>query len=89
MAGCRRRSRSTTRRDRRCRPSVRFAALPLNWFPERFSLSHYCILNEAGEVVWVAKLLATPKGIEEVFSKIPHGVAPETGTHSPWMSRQC
>ena len=30
--------------------------------------SHYCILNEAGEVILERKLPTTPKGIEEVFS---------------------
>ena len=51
--------------------------------------SHYCILNEAGEVILESKLPTTPKGIEEVFSKIPRSrVALETGTHSPWVSRQ-
>src|SRR6202161_2712649 len=51
-------------------------------------ISHYCILNEAGEVIWESKLPTTPKGIEEVFSKLPRSrVAFETGTHSPWISR--
>jgi transposase len=51
--------------------------------------SHFCILNEAGEVILEGKLSTTPKGIEEVFSKIPRSrVALETGTHSPWVSRQ-
>jgi transposase len=51
--------------------------------------SHYCILNEAGEVILESTLPTTPKGIEEVFSKIPRSrVALETGTHSPWVSRQ-
>jgi transposase len=51
--------------------------------------SHYCILNEAGEVILESKLPTTPKGIEEVFSRIPRsGIALETGTHSPWISRQ-
>jgi len=51
--------------------------------------SHYCILNEAGEVIWESKLPTTPKGIEEVFSRIPRSrMALETGTHSPWVSRQ-
>ena len=31
--------------------------------------SHYCILNEVGEVIWESKLPTTPKGIEEVFSQ--------------------
>ena len=51
--------------------------------------SHYCILNEAGEVILESKLPTTPRGIEEIFSKIPRSrVALETGTHSPWVSRQ-
>ena len=51
--------------------------------------SHYCILNEAGEVILESKLPTTPKGIEEVFSKNPRSrVALETGTHSPWVSRK-
>ena len=52
-------------------------------------ISHYCVLNEAGEVIWESKLPTTPQGIEEVFSKLPRSrVAFETGTHSPWVSRQ-
>ena len=51
--------------------------------------SHYCILNEAGEVILERKLPTTPKGIEEVFSRMPRSrIALETGTHSPWVSRQ-
>src|SRR5271169_832873 len=51
--------------------------------------SHYCVLNEAGEVIVESKLPTTPRGIEEVFSKIPRSrIALETGTHSPWVSRQ-
>src|SRR6202142_2404050 len=54
---------------------------------DRFS--HYCVLNGAGEVIWEDRLPTTPKGIDEVFSKIPPSrVALETGTHSPWVSRQ-
>ena len=51
--------------------------------------SHYCILNEAGEVIFEHELPTRPKGIEEVFSRIPRSrIALETGTHSPWVSRQ-
>jgi transposase len=51
--------------------------------------SHYCVLNEVGEVIWESKLPTTPKGIEEVFGRIPRSrIALETGTHSPWISRQ-
>ena len=52
-------------------------------------LSHYCILNEAGEVTWESQLPTTPRGIEEVFRRIPRSrIALKTGTHSPWVSRQ-
>jgi transposase len=51
--------------------------------------SHYCVLNEAGEAIWEGKLPTTPKGMEDVFSRVPRSrVALETGTHSPWVSRQ-
>src|SRR5271154_3069016 len=51
--------------------------------------SHYCILNEAGEVILESKIPTTPKGIEEVFSRFPSSrIVLETGTHSPWISRQ-
>jgi len=51
--------------------------------------SHYCVLNEAGEVIVEDKLATTPRRIEEVFSRIPRSrIALETGTHSPWVSRQ-
>src|ERR1700690_502524 len=51
--------------------------------------SHYCVLNEAGEVVVESKLATTSKGIEEVFSRILRSrIALETGRHSPWVSRQ-
>ena len=51
--------------------------------------SHYCVLNEAGEVIVASTLATTPKGMEEVFSRIPRSrIALETGTHSPWVSRQ-
>jgi Transposase len=51
--------------------------------------SHYCIVNEAGEIILERKLPTTPKGMEEVFRKIPRSrIALETGTHSPWISRQ-
>jgi transposase len=51
--------------------------------------SHYCILNEAGEVILERKLPTMPPGMEEVFGRIPRSrIALETGTHSPWVSRQ-
>src|SRR6267143_4438582 len=46
--------------------------------------SHYCIFDEAGNVI----VPTTPKGIQEVFSKISRSrIALETGTHSPCVSR--
>jgi transposase len=54
---------------------------------DRFS--HYCILNEAGEVIGEHKVPTTRKGIEEVFGGMRRSrIALETGTHSPWVSRQ-
>jgi len=51
--------------------------------------SHYCILDEAGEVILEHSLPTTPKGIHQVFDGIPRSrIALETGTHSPWVSRQ-
>src|SRR5271169_6353535 len=51
--------------------------------------SYCCILDEAGQVILEQELPTTPKGFEQVFGKIPRSrVAMETGTHSPWISRQ-
>jgi transposase len=51
--------------------------------------SHYCILDEEGNIILEHKLPTTAKGIQQVFSKIPRSrIALETGTHSPWVSRQ-
>jgi len=51
--------------------------------------SHYCILNEAGEVILEHSFSTTAKGIHQVFDGIPRSrIALETGTHSPWVSRQ-
>jgi len=51
--------------------------------------SHYCILDEAGNVILEHGLPTTPKGIQQVFRRIPRSrIALETGTHSPWVSRQ-
>jgi transposase len=52
-------------------------------------ISHYCILDEAGNVILEDHLPTTPKAIQQVFRKIPRSrIALETGTHSPWVSRQ-
>src|SRR6266850_8573992 len=51
--------------------------------------SHYCILDEAGNVILEHRLPTTPRGIHQVFCRIPRSrIALETGTHSPWVSRQ-
>ena len=51
--------------------------------------SHYCILDEAGNAILEHNLPTTPKGIHQVFSRIPRSrIALETGTHSPWVSQQ-
>jgi transposase len=50
--------------------------------------SHYCILDEAGNVILEQSVPTTPKGIQQVFSKLSRcRIALETGTHSPWVSR--
>ena len=50
--------------------------------------SHYCILNEAGEVILEQKLATTAEAMKQTFAKIPRSlIALETGTHSPWVSR--
>jgi transposase len=50
--------------------------------------SHYCVLDEAGNVILEQSVATTPKGIQQVFSKISRSrIALETGTHSPWLSR--
>ena len=51
--------------------------------------SRSCILNEVGEIILEQELATTPQGFEQVFRKIPRSrIALETGTHSPWVSRQ-
>src|SRR5436309_6237718 len=51
--------------------------------------SHYCILEEAGDVVSEGRMPTTPAGLKAMFGKMPSSrVALEVGTHSPWVSRQ-
>jgi transposase len=51
--------------------------------------SHYCMLDEAGNVILERSLPTTPNGIRQALSRIPRcRIALETGTHSPWVSRQ-
>src|SRR5579864_8849299 len=54
---------------------------------DRFA--YYCVLDQAGEVLIEDRLPTTKPGMEHVFGKFPRSrVAMETGTHSPWVSRQ-
>jgi hypothetical protein len=51
--------------------------------------SHYCMLDEAGNVILESNLPTTSNGIRQAFGRIPRcRIALETGTHSPWVSRQ-
>jgi transposase len=51
--------------------------------------SHFCLLDEAGNVILEHNLPTTPNGMREAFRRIPRcRIALETGTHSPWVSRQ-
>lgn len=45
--------------------------------------SHYCTLNENGEVVNLSRFRTTPKAIDKWFTNVPHArIAMEAGTHS-------
>jgi transposase len=51
--------------------------------------SHYCILNEGGEVVGRGRFRTTPKAIAKWFTDLPPArIAMEAGTHSIWISEQ-
>jgi transposase len=51
--------------------------------------SHYCTLNEDGEVVDRGRFRTTLSGVEKWFTDVPMArVAMETGTHSIWISEQ-
>ena len=51
--------------------------------------SHFFMLDEAGNVILEDNLPTTANRVRQVFSKIPRcRIALETGTHSPWVSRQ-
>ena len=51
--------------------------------------SHYCTLNEDGEVVNRGRFRTTPKAVEKWFTDVPQArVAMEAGTHSIWISEQ-
>src|SRR5215469_7268362 len=50
--------------------------------------SAYCVLNEAGKIVFEHKLATTSEAMKQVFGSMPRcRIAMETGTHSPWVSR--
>jgi hypothetical protein len=51
--------------------------------------SHYCTLNEQGEVTDRGLFGTSPKGVEKWFTDVPPArVAMEAGTHSIWISEQ-
>jgi len=51
--------------------------------------SCYCVLDEMGNVILERSVPTTPNGIRQAFGKMPRcRIALETGTHSPWVSRQ-
>ena len=51
--------------------------------------SYYCMLDEAGNVILERSVPTTSNGIRQAFGRIPRcRIALETGTHSPWVSRQ-
>src|SRR5260370_16545991 len=51
--------------------------------------SHYCTLNEDGEVVDRGRFRTSPSGVEKGFTDLPRvRIAMEAGTHSIWISEQ-
>ena len=51
--------------------------------------SHYCTLNEDGEVVDRGRFRTTPSGVEKWFTDLAKArIAMEAGTHSIWVSEQ-
>src|ERR1700722_20152460 len=51
--------------------------------------SHYCTLNQEGEVVDRGRFRTTPTGVERWFTDLPPvRIAMEAGTHSIWISQQ-
>jgi transposase len=50
--------------------------------------SHYCVLDESGQVLAENKTATSPKAMEAVFGAMSRSrIALETATHSPWVSR--
>ena len=51
--------------------------------------SHYCTLNEAGEVVDRGRFRTNPSSVDKWFTDLPRvRIAMEAGTHSIWISEQ-
>ena len=51
--------------------------------------SHYCTLNQQGEVIDRGRFRTTPNAINTWFTDVPHArVAMEAGVHSIWISEQ-
>ena len=51
--------------------------------------SHYCTLNEEGELVDRGRFRTTPTGVERWFTDLPSvRIAMEAGTHSIWVCEQ-
>jgi transposase len=50
--------------------------------------SWYCVVDEAGQIQREQQVRTNAKGLPEVFGAMPRRrIAPEIGTHSPWVSR--
>ena len=50
--------------------------------------SHYCILDEQGDVISEGTMRTSEAGFHEQFRRMTRArIALETGTHSPWVSR--
>jgi len=77
---------STTARKRKNFVNHRELTIGLD-LGDRFA--YYCVLDQTGEVLLEDRLPTTKSAMEHVFGKFPRSrVALETGTHSPWVSRQ-
>ena len=51
-------------------------------------MSHYCVLDEQGDIVSEGTLRTTEAGFREQFQSMARArIVMETGTHSPWVSR--
>ncbi len=52
------------------------------------SSSHYCVLDENGEVISRSQVATMPAGLKAIFGKMaPSLIVIEVGTHSAWVSR--